>query len=404
MDQPGDTTTPYVVTLVHGTFAKGAAWTREGSALHRALTQGLGPRAHIQFFDWSGRNTHKARLAAGKELAALLAQSATAFPGARQVTIAHSHGGNVALYARRHAVEPGMPDHIVCLATPFLRCRMRRRLPFFTHLALLIACAYVAFLLFSLIVTVLEPALSAIGISEKSAPGFAILMLAALAWFGFIYWLARRYLQRRSAALLNDLGWPAGGPLHLLTVGYAMDEARIYLSVLDRATAGFSRLIWQVAGLLFFPVALYVTLSMYLAIYHRDIFYRPYFSMPGDAPGEYAFAPYVAGLYLAVIIFGGLGSSLLTMLRGNPYGYGWERPSTTMLLDIEAIDVPEGLETASVEHHRIEIGDFAKRGELAHCLIYEDERLLAKIVTWIKGGQATAIPAGLASPGAVAKA
>lgn len=386
MDQANtEGATKYLITLVHGTFARGAAWTREGSALHSTLAKGLGPEARLQYFDWSGKNTHKARLAAGKELAAFLAQTARAYPDAKRVTIAHSHGGNIALYARRHAPEPAASDHLVCLATPFILCQMRRRLPFFTHFAWIIACLYLAIFVFGAAAALVEALFPRV-LTEKNAP-YVVAIGYPLA-FGLLYGAVRRYLKRRSALLFNDLGWSAPGTLHLLTVAYTRDEARMYLSVLDRVTAGLSRWIWQAAGLLFVPVVLYVAISIYMQIYRPDIFNGPYFSDSVLVANDMPYYPFVIGLYVGLVVAGGLVGGLLTMLRGNPYGYGWERPSTTMLLDIDATDVPEGLETAAVEHFRIELGDFGKRGGLAHSLVYEDARMLDKIVTWIKGGPA----------------
>ena len=64
---------PIVVTLVHGTYARGAAWTKEGSALRSQIAEALvghGRDAHFDVFEWSERNTHKARIKAGYELAA----------------------------------------------------------------------------------------------------------------------------------------------------------------------------------------------------------------------------------------------------------------------------------------------------------------------------------------------
>jgi hypothetical protein len=50
------------VTLIHGTFAKGALWTKEGSPLWRDLQNRFGCSALIDRFDWSGDNTVFGRL------------------------------------------------------------------------------------------------------------------------------------------------------------------------------------------------------------------------------------------------------------------------------------------------------------------------------------------------------
>lgn len=89
-----------VVTLVHGTFATDAEWTQPQSALSRHLTKALGcavtfPRPFL----WSGSNSHRARLVAGENLAEYLRDSIKQYPDSLHFIVAHSHGGNVALYA-----------------------------------------------------------------------------------------------------------------------------------------------------------------------------------------------------------------------------------------------------------------------------------------------------------------
>jgi len=94
----------YVITLVNGTFAADAPWVRRGSPLRTALTKALEGRAVFRIFRWSpcrySGNTHKARLTAGEALALRLRVGFKRFPRAKHFVIAHSHGGNVTLYAQ----------------------------------------------------------------------------------------------------------------------------------------------------------------------------------------------------------------------------------------------------------------------------------------------------------------
>jgi hypothetical protein len=71
--------------------------------------------------DWSGDNNAFARALGGVELSKHLDQLKSQFPVAKHFVVAHSHGGNVALYgAQRTHV-----DGIACLATPFLHVSLR---------------------------------------------------------------------------------------------------------------------------------------------------------------------------------------------------------------------------------------------------------------------------------------
>src|SRR4051812_16440476 len=112
----------YVIVLVHGTqlsrwflgplvsflkwprgvyseFQDGPAWIQQHSPLAEHLTEALGWRVRIEPFSWKGYNTVAARAAATYQLRAKLCKLREDYPGAEQVIIGHSHGGNVAMSA-----------------------------------------------------------------------------------------------------------------------------------------------------------------------------------------------------------------------------------------------------------------------------------------------------------------
>jgi hypothetical protein len=106
-----------VFTLVHGTFARGAAWTKDQSAVREALSRGSRTPPTFLAFE-CGYNTNKARIAAGRALAEHIRKASANYPGARHIVVAHSHGGNVALYALRDTPKPH--PELITLATPFI--------------------------------------------------------------------------------------------------------------------------------------------------------------------------------------------------------------------------------------------------------------------------------------------
>jgi pimeloyl-ACP methyl ester carboxylesterase len=110
------------VTLVHGTFAKCAAWTQEGAPLCVELQERFGDSIVVDRFCWSGDNTVFARLIAGAELAKHMDRVKERYPSAKHYIIAHSHGGNVALYAAERAAQV---DGVISLATPFFHASPR---------------------------------------------------------------------------------------------------------------------------------------------------------------------------------------------------------------------------------------------------------------------------------------
>jgi hypothetical protein len=145
MDEPA-----YVITLVHGTFAQNAEWARPGSEFANLLKDDIQESIIFRSFGWSGANSHDARLAAGKELVEHLKNSIAAFPNSKQLVIAHSHGGNLALHAQGCEGVKGKLAGIVTLGTPFLACKKRNTeastdAAVATILVLLIAIAFLFF-------------------------------------------------------------------------------------------------------------------------------------------------------------------------------------------------------------------------------------------------------------------
>ena len=88
-----------IVTLVPGTWAGKAAWTRADSRLSQALTTA---GCRVVSFEWSHSNCYRARTRAALRLAEQLHGQIKENPAARQWIVAHSHGGNITLHAVRH--------------------------------------------------------------------------------------------------------------------------------------------------------------------------------------------------------------------------------------------------------------------------------------------------------------
>lgn len=134
-----------VITLVHGTWARGIVrtlllrtskevqWTTENSRICNAVKKELGAlNCKFRPFTWTGFNNHWARSRATQRLRRDLRKSLEAYPLAKHIVIAHSHGGNIALRAIEVAPEPESagdllrPDErsrirgVACLSTPFL--------------------------------------------------------------------------------------------------------------------------------------------------------------------------------------------------------------------------------------------------------------------------------------------
>lgn len=110
-----------MVTLVHGTWARNAPWTLEGSRMWRALEeQGY----EVDRADWGGGNRFSSR----RDAAATLRAQLQGQQGFDRFVVAHSHGGNIALRALNG--DDGVAAGVVCLNTPFLTVLRRNQKTF----------------------------------------------------------------------------------------------------------------------------------------------------------------------------------------------------------------------------------------------------------------------------------
>ena len=114
---------PIFVT-VHGTWKPDATWTGPDSKLLKELKKKW-PCAGTYRFRWSGVNGARARLVAAEVLSACLTELAVRYPSSQIITISHSHGGNVVVWASTDATHP--PTAAVYLNTPFIQVQRQSR-------------------------------------------------------------------------------------------------------------------------------------------------------------------------------------------------------------------------------------------------------------------------------------
>lgn len=144
MEADGGAAGELLITLVHGTWPRGAwrdvfltpfygrwptracpksLWFAEDSEFRNRLVgafsgRGFSPR--VSPFLWSGANSVRARNEAAREPAERLRVAQSDRPGCCQLVIAHSHGGNVALRALDQLSAAHEEIFIATIATPFV--------------------------------------------------------------------------------------------------------------------------------------------------------------------------------------------------------------------------------------------------------------------------------------------
>jgi RHS repeat-associated protein len=101
--------------LVHGTFARGRAAFFPGGSFFQNVAGTVHDRT-VTSFQWSGKDSHEARVGAAKALAAYVRNYQFA-PGEQLNIVAHSHGSNLTLAAINMGL--GRPvDNLVTLGPP----------------------------------------------------------------------------------------------------------------------------------------------------------------------------------------------------------------------------------------------------------------------------------------------
>lgn len=212
----------YVVTLVHGTFARDAAWTQEYSLLRIALEERLDAPVKFRCVTWSGRNAVEARMEGARRLVEEL-RSQMQDSDAVLFVIAHSHGGNLAMYAMRDPAIRSRVAGLVTMATPFVVASRRLSMHWDARFLWAGFGVYAAALTYLLqrYITPHLPFSSALAVTATAVLCFA--MLLALA--GFLL----AYLENHSDILEETLELPVIDESQLLIIRSAGDEASIAL-------------------------------------------------------------------------------------------------------------------------------------------------------------------------------
>jgi hypothetical protein len=237
-------TTEYLVTLVHGTFVPRAGWTRAKSIFRTVLAEELAiSEESIATRDWDGYNTQRARRRASEQLKAQIIEQTAAHPNAKHFVIAHSHAGNIALYALEDPDLQSRISGIVCLNTPFISVTSRHTqnigfafLYLWSHLIGMFFFLAATVCLFALLEGFLRPDLEIIQIDRLH---FAWIVPAFLALGGTGVWLAGfapvidQQFQKRRDELVAATRQPSIHKTKVFCVWNASDEVYGAFSTLE---------------------------------------------------------------------------------------------------------------------------------------------------------------------------
>lgn len=342
-----------VVTLVHGTYAREAAWTKPDSELSAALAAA---GCTVVPFEWSGRNSHHARTLAAHDLADHLRSEVAKSPRGQFWLVAHSHGGNVAVHAAaelRQTTHPAPQISTVALATPFISSRARKPPGWLLFVLLLFGPV----LLLTAAVKIWSGPQSLLDWMLITAGGlFAVALLLCLA--GAIQHGGLRNWRE----LVDATHAPPVGRKDLFVVRSAVDEASAYLIT--------GQFIGWIAGMLSRRLAGVVFWGFLIAFTQVSVLV--------SAPLKLRFGVYVMlyafplpGFALVVIIAAMLLASLV---------FGLDGPFVCMFAFNSAELAPPGEATI------LQLEPFAPAtGGLAHSRLYREEEVIRSVVDVIRG-------------------
>ncbi|MEK6410489.1 MAG: hypothetical protein AABN34_26495 [Acidobacteriota bacterium] len=402
----------FIVTLVHGTFAKGAPWVQAKGTIGSALKARFGDAVAIEDMEWSGGNHFKARREAAEKLRTHVMLKRDGMEGAKHVVVAHSHAGNIVSYAARDAAVNDRLAAVVTLAAPFIVAR-RRNLGWSGKVA---SQAFVLWLVLGLFYLIDSLWVSAWMPWQKTALFVALVALVEVP--GLL--LAHRWAES-SEAFLEQLGHAEILRERLLILRAVADEATGVITLLqfpslaatlvlanlakitDRYVLWCARLVERpILAILFCLVAwaavfipgflilwltgskllFYVTLIVFMCLsYGPVIFLLLRNLLMALAP---AFGPIL--LLLAMVTASGpialLAAPIVLILAITLLGFGPRFAIANIYLDISVEATPIGEYEVTLLSPS-SAGDPDTPGGLLHSALYDDERAVKLICDFI---------------------
>lgn len=354
---------PLKVTLVHGTWAREAEWTKPDAPLSMTLRKSFGDIA-IETMPWSGRNRFAARDLARCDLAARI-DAARDF---EHFIIAHSHGGNIArdaVIGREESVAG-----LICLNTPFFTA-LSRETPFIFEISVSligITCLWAAFVIFT---NYDFHWLAALALSGIAVTAIMIIPVEK----------GRAWGERRNVYLRDRLAAPTLKAVRFLCLTTPEDEAFGWLGFFE-GVANLPFLIMSKSGL---PIIWGLVLVL-LAVGVLPVLAAPWELWRGAAsPAPQGWVAWLLCLVLSSFYFLGLlfvASVLLAITVSSTlvaiiYGH-WSFMDANMHVRILPTLTPVG--ASFVDFYE---GKASDEG-MNHSVLYGDREAIKLIVDWMR--------------------
>jgi hypothetical protein len=400
-----------IVTLVHGTFARDAAWTQPESALRSSLASRF-PGIVFAMPQWSAGNSHDDRIDGAKVIADHVCEQQRLNPSARHVLITHSHGGTAALYACGKDEVRAALDGVVTLGTPFIHLRKRRlrdavRLYRIVYRSGIVVTTG-ASLFFVAACGLLLSALPFVWLSDRYALPLAIavllvsLLIAGLLLRAFVH-LRRspeafngcvtgilRTLRTKQREIVRRLQIPyaACRQVPILSVSATRDEARIWLkgwTAIGDLAHFLQSVFLDLTPKLPFAVVVASLIDFVVNHIHdyRTVhfftYFAHYFMKPILGTAAFLFYAYVTGV-AALTLTNVTMVVLPHIARGLRHAYGDTSLLSGWLVDTQAASSPGSAQLWIQKRVSVRRPDILT---LRHSALYGDAKVLAIVGDWI---------------------
>src|SRR6266496_206273 len=390
----------WILTFIHGTWGIDSEWIRNSSKLYSILHEQFGQRIILApTMRWSGRNSHSARLRAADHLRDHILNVSSLMPQARQILVAHSHGGNVAALAIRDPNIRSRIAGVVTLGTPFvivaprgfesiageLRPAFDRIIPYF------VTCLVGAMfgLAFYLAIgrhmgQVTHPEITAVGYLLLGAGvgilGWQIGLFTMTRLSSFGNKLALRLIEK-THSLAGTLGVNSIEEVPLLNVVVKYDEPRTVLGGMSRLVDYLlSEHLRSIASSLAFAamtVAAWIMYAQAARVETSDLERVLIILLLHPMAVVTIMVPLFFLLVLAAIW------TISWLLQNNPLNLGWSSPVIHLLLSVHVEEDP--IYWARRAMLRIEIArPWWRVWILRHSLIYNDTGAAKGMAEWMR--------------------
>ena len=364
-----------LVILVHGTFASKAEWLQKDSSLINHLCNNT--NSSLCVFPWSGKNSNKERLNSAKELAAEIDDIHRRKPSRKISIIAHSHGGNIALYCHKYLNDKKAIHKIVCMGTPFFSFEVSG-----VKNTLWLILSFLPFVGFIILNSGFHYSTEN-PISTNQFTWFIIFLL--------LLFLAQKILSRYIESVLinriDDLKYSDVIQSHILNLRYKFDEASIGLKLFDSISEVPIKIYnllskWLIYAIIIFALDTYI-MQKYNGITINENNWK--IALLVITSYFISVLVIVPSLFLLIVKFIYWPLALLfDALKFSPAAIGWENPLISLFADVSVhSDFPIVNNKLSVQDEVLDIKTNYFKRQLNHSKYYIDPISLKKISDFI---------------------